>query len=154
MTISKKLLIAALVTLGFQLNTAAYFSASSFKKEIKSILVFMDVLRSEKNDAAEKLVISLEKEFTKQEARYEWTRYTLDEIELINIAKIIEQNMAMDNKIAEISAIFKQRDIAKELHLKEETKRRYKEIMHTILGLGAIAITLGSADYIHHLLMQ
>jgi len=144
MTISKKLLIVASLALGLQLPATAYFSATTFKTEITSILNFTDTLREEKTEMADKLVALLDKEFKNAEDKYEWTRYTLDDLDVIDMARIIETDTTLDAKMDAISAILAHKEVAKAFSLKKEAERRRQEIIQGIMFVSAMgAILLG-----------
>lgn len=138
MTISKKLLIVASMALGLQLNTAAYFSAADLKTEITSILDFIDVLDQENTAVAQKAGQLLDKEF-RNEDKYDWDRYTLKDVDIIDMARIIAMDSTIDAKATAIVAIFAQQEVAKKL----QTQRRYKDNMKFLGAIIAMtAITM------------
>jgi hypothetical protein len=136
MTIVKKLLIVASMALGLQLNSLAYFSATALKTEVTSILNFIDVLDKEETPHARKAAELLNKEF-RAEDKYEWNRYTLEDIDVIDMARIIEMNSSTDTKIEEILALFARQEFAQKLHIQNEEQRRRKEWITGLLALGA-----------------
>ncbi len=154
MTISKKLLIVASLALGLQLTTTAYFSATTFKTEITSILNFMDTLREEKTAVADKLVALLDKEFKNAEDKYEWTRYTLDDLDVIDMARIIETDTTLDAKMDAISAILAHKEVAKAFSIKKEAERRREEIIHVIMWVGVVGTTFAAYSYILPMMAQ
>lgn len=140
MTISKKFLIAASLVLGLQLNIGAYYDASQLKTEFTDIFNFMDALCQENTESAQTLVAQLEKEFKNAEEKYDWSRYTLENIDIIDMARIIAKNTTIDAKIIEISAILTLKETAKEINMKKEAERAFKT---TIECFGAMAGCLG-----------
>jgi len=94
MNISRKLVLATglLLSAGTSFNSFAYIGASDLKPEIKTILNFMDDLRQEDTQDATKLVKLLEVEFNddvKEDASYKWSHVVIDNVDIINIARII-----------------------------------------------------------------
>jgi len=151
MTISKKFLIAAALMLGLQLNIGAYYDATTLKTEITSILDFMDTLRQENTETAQTLVTQLEKEFKDVEGKYEWTRYTFKDIDIIDMARIIAKNTAMDAKITEVSAILALKETAKAIGIKKEAERNYQAKIECFAALagfvGCFATLLAVEHY-------
>lgn len=153
MSISKKLLIIASLLLGLQLNIGSYYNdykTAELKAEITSILDFMDTLRQENTETAQTLVTQLEKEFKDVEEKYEWNRCSLDNIDIIDMARIITKNETMDAKITEISAILTLKEAAKQLHIKKEAERQYKWMMihiATVVSMLGLFATITATEY-------
>jgi hypothetical protein len=142
MMISKRFLIAAALILGLQLNIGAYYDATALKTEITSVFNFMDTLRQENSEPAQTLVAQLEKELKNAEEKYDWSRYTLENIDIIDMARIIEKNTTIDAKIIEISAILTLKETAKQIHMKKESDRQYWSTMACIAAFAGFSGTL------------
>ena len=150
MTISKKFLIVASLLLGLQYNIGAYYVTAELKAEITSIFNFMDTLRQADIQAATVLVTQLDKEFKNVEEKYEWARYNLENIDVIDMARIIAKDTTMDAKIVEISAILALKEAAKAISVKKDAERSRKEAMAVIasfVGLIGLFPTLAAIEY-------
>jgi hypothetical protein len=148
MTMMKKLLIVASIALGLQLNSLAYFNATALKTEVTSILHFIDQLDNEETPQARKAVELLNKEF-RAEDKYEpyWKRYTLEDVDVIDMARIIAMDLPADAKVTEILALFARQEFAKNL----EIARRRKEKIEAIVSFGLFVAAFGGIGYLLHL---
>ncbi len=131
------------MALGLQLNSLAYFSATTLKTEVTSILNFIDTLGNEDTPQARKAVELLNKEF-RDENKYEYNRYALEDIDVIDIARIIEMNTSIDAKIEEILALFARQEFAKQLHIQKVTKE------NIIAVIAAGTIFAGYAAFLYY----
>ncbi len=140
------------MALGLQLNSLAHFNATALKTEVTSILNFIDVLGNEETPQARKAFELLNKEF-RAEDKYEpyWERYTLEDIDVIDMARIIEMNSTIDAKIEEILALFARQDFAKASRIQNEAQRNRKEWIKIIAALGTIGAGYAAFCYIEWL---